>query len=228
MIRINLLPTKKRRAFRRGGPSVSIPAGAGQWWLLGMLLGWLAIMGGGYWLLELEEQAATAARAETAAKNKKAEEIRKKIKEDELKAREAQVAQMKEAYEKLKSMRRTPAYVMYELAMILTDADEGGGPDRDEEKYRQLIKADPQSAINERWDPSGLWLGLLKESGGTLSLEGQARDAADLTEFTRRLRASARFGDLSHPDFQRVNQKSEAHDSRHLNWKLDVRVQRWD
>ena len=68
------------------------------------------------------------------------------------------------AIKKVEAKRRTPVFVLYEIAMILTDGKEGGGPDIDQEKYRQNLKSDPQSAINDRWDPSGLWIEALQDN----------------------------------------------------------------
>lgn len=225
MIRINLLPTKKKAA--RAAAARDAGGGAGQWWVLGWLAGWVLIGGAGWWLLTMEEDAAASMREQTAAKTRKAEEIKQQIDEEGLEARKAELAQLKAAKEKLEAKRRTPVYVMYELAMILTDAKEGGGPDVDEEKKRQLVKSDTQAAINMLWDPTGLWLTKVEEKGGLLIIEGGARDATDLSELTRRLRVSARFDRLSHPNFERVDTKGKD-DEQHLTWKLDVAVKRWD
>jgi Tfp pilus assembly protein PilN len=227
MIRINLIPAKRRRSARASaGPSRA--ASGGQWWLLGMLLGWAALCGVGWWLLDLEQTAEAKLRVQIAEKNKQIEVIKAEIDEEGLAARQRQVEQMESAIAKLNAERRSPVYVMYELGMILTDTTAGGGPDIDQEKYRQNVRADPQSQINDRWDPTGLWLTGIVESEGALTLEGQARDAADLTEFTRRLRASARFTNLSHPDFQRTGDARREGQARYLAWKLSVGIRRWD
>lgn len=226
MIRINLLPTKKKaaRAAAAGGDTSS----AGQWWVLGWLVGWVLVGGAGWWLLGMEEAAAAAMREQAAAKTRKAEEIKGLIDEEGLEKRKAELEQVETAKAKLEAKRRTPVYVMYELSMILTDAKEGGGPDVDEERLRQIVKSDPQAEINAMWDPTGLWLKKLEEKGGLLVIEGGARDATDLSELTRRLRASARFDRLSHPDFERVDTKGGKDGEQHLTWKLDVAVRRWD
>ena len=231
MIRINLAPTKKRtRGGRSAGPArASAPssATAAQAWMLGMLLGWLAVGGVCYWLQGIEEEEADKLRRQAVAKNKEAYQIKKEIDEEGLKRREEQVAQMELAKKKLNAKRRTPVFVMYELGSMLTDSAIGGGVDNDEEKDRAGIAADPQSAINEKWDPTGLWIDSIEQNGSTLAIEGQARDAADLSEFTRRLRASARFGDATSPDFQREGNARDNEDARYLKWNLSVQVRRW-
>jgi Tfp pilus assembly protein PilN len=223
MIRINLLPAK-RKVARRAQPTTS----AGQWWLLGMLLLWTGLGGLGAWLLMVQSDETAALRRDVGAKNKEAEEIRKEIKEEELAEKQAELERIETAIETLKAKQRTPAFVMYELAMILTESERGGGPDIDLAKYRQQVAADPASRLNERWDTTGVWLSSLKDEGGRLRLDGYARDAADLSEFTRRLRASARFGELSHPNFKRDDRADARTGSRHLSWTLSVQVRRWN
>jgi Tfp pilus assembly protein PilN len=227
MIRINLLPTKKKAARAGAATTGGAASSAGQWWVVGWMLGWLLIGGAAWWLLTMEEDAAAAMREQTAAKARAAEAIKQDIDEDGLVAQEAELSQVEAAIDKLETKRRTPVYVMYELAMILTDSQAGGGPDVDKERLRQIVKSDPQAEINTLWDPTGLWLTKVEEKGGLLLVEGGARDATDLSEFTRRLRASARFDRLSHPNFERVDSKGKG-DEQHLTWKLDVTVRRWD
>lgn len=229
MIRINLLPKKRKAAKTVAGPAAARGAGGtGQWWVLAMLVGWLGLGGVGYWLLGLEEDISLGLRSQAAAKTKEAEGISKEIDEAGLEARKKELDQVEAAIEKLEDKRRTPVYVMYELAMIMTDAKEGGGPDIDKEKLRQILKQDPNNKLNERWDPTGIWLTSVVEKGGALVMEGSARDATDLSEFTRRLRASARFGQIKHPDFQRVGSAKNETEQRVLEWKLDVAVRSWD
>jgi Tfp pilus assembly protein PilN len=224
MIRINLLPAKRKASARARAPA----GGAGQWWLLGMLLVWSTLGGLGAWLLIVQEDETAALRRQVGAKNKEAEEIRQEIQEDELAEKQAELARIESAIETLKAKQRTPVFVMYELAMVLSDVDKGGGPDIDVAKYRQNVAADPASRLNERWDSSGVWLSSIKDEGGRLKLDGIARDAADLSEFTRRLRASARFGELTHPNYKRDDRPDARTGSRHLTWTLNVQVKRWN
>ena len=228
MIRINLLPTKKKAA-RAAAAVASLSGdgggGAGQYWALGMVLGWLLVGGAGYWLLTMEDDAAAAMRQQSATKNREAEAIKQDIDEEGLEASKQQLEAQEAIIEKVETKRRTPVYVMYELAMILTDAKDGGGPDVDKEKEAQLLKADPLAKPNPLWDPTGLWLTKVEEKGGVLVIEGGARDATDLSEFVRRLRVSARFDKVSHPDFERSDGRD---DEQHLTWKLDVSVRYWD
>ena len=232
MIRINLLPAKRKKGV--GSPTRTIAAvtsagpGNGALSFVLMLIGWLAIGGAGWYLLIMEEEAAAGVRAKTANLTKEAKDLGAAIDTASLDAREADMKTQEVAIQKLRAKQRTPAFVMYELASILTDASKGGGPTIDQEKYKQNVKDDPQSQINERWDPSGLWLTSVIEEDGRLKIEGMARDAADLSEFTRRLRASVWFGDITHPDYERASDQKDKDAQRNLTWKLDVAVLRWN
>lgn len=234
MIRINLIPQKRRKGA--GGPARTVAVattpgeGRGALSAVLMLVGWLVIGGAGWYLVSVEDEAAAGLRAQTASVTKTTTDMKAAIDTGSIEARTKEIERQELAIEKLKSKQRTPAFVMYEVATILTDASKGGGPTIDQEKYKKNVKDDPQSQINDRWDPSGLWLTSVSEEGGTLKIEGTARDAADLSEFTRRLRASVWFGDATHPNYERAadNKKEDGGAQRHLTWRLDVAVQRWN
>ncbi len=240
MIRINLAPTKRKRASASAAPTAargqrvagaSAGAGAGAASFLLMFIGWCALVGAGWYLLDIEEEAALAVRGKTAVLAKETSDIKAVIDEAGLKAREEEIQRQEVAIHKLEAKQRTPVFVMYELAMMLTDAQQGGGVTIDEEKYKKNKADDPQSEINERWDPSGLWLSSVVENEGRLTIEGSARDAADLAELTRRLRASVWFGEITHPNYERATTTSNrggAAAQRTLTWKLDVAVRRWN
>lgn len=234
MIRINLAPTKRKRAAAvassgAGRPQPVAGSTAGAVSFLLMFVGWVGLAAAGWYLLTIEDDAAMVVRAQAAGVSKEVNEIKAVIDEAGLKAREEEITRQEVAIEKLKAKQRTPVFVMYELAMMLTDAQAGGGVTIDEEKYKKNKADDPQSEINTRWDPSGLWLTSVVETEGRLAIEGSARDAADLSEFTRRLRASVWFGDITHPNYERVDAtRNKADTQRHLTWKVDVAVRRWN
>ncbi len=230
MIRINLTPSKKRlAAAKAAAPSTSM----GQFWVLGWLAGWGVLIAGGWWLMSLKDDETKGLRAKAAAATTAAENIKKEIDEEGLEAKKKELEQLEAAIDKLNKKKRTPVYVMYDLATILTDPamDPSDPPklDIDEVKLRKLTKGDPKAGINLRWDPSGLWLHTVEEKGGTLTLEGSARDASDLSEFVRRLRASGRFGRVTSPDFNRKSGGNDDVETRHLDWTIAaVAVRRWN
>lgn len=230
MIRINLLPTKKRSAAAR---AVTDQGSLGQLWVLGWLIGWIALIAAGWWLLSIKDDDTTRLRAKAVAATKAAETIKDEIDEEGLEAKKNELAQLEAAIEKLEKKKRTPVFVMYELGTILTDPamDPSDPPtlDIDEVKLRQLLKEDPKAGINLRWDPTGLWINSLVEKNGVLTLEGSARDASDLSEFVRRLRANRRFGRVTSPDFNRRARGADDADARHLDWTIGAAaVRRWN
>ena len=233
MIRINLIPQKRRSKAASPTRTVAVAAtpgeGRGALSFMLMLVGWAVIGGMGWYLVTVEDEAAASFRAQAATITKSTTDMKAAIDTGSIETRTKEIERQQLAIEKLKSKQRTPAYVMYEVASILTDASKGGGPTIDQEKYKKNIKDDPHSQINDRWDPSALWLTSVSEEDGTLKIEGTARDAADLAEFTRRLRASVWFGAATHPNYERAaDKKDDGSAQRNLTWRLDVAVQRWN
>jgi Tfp pilus assembly protein PilN len=234
MIRINLVPTKRKRpstatVVQSARPTAAGGGNAGAVSFMLMFIGWIGLGAAGWYLLTLEEDAAQSVRAKATSVGNEVTTIKALIDEAGLKAREEAIERQKVAIEKLKAKQRTPAFVMYELAMILTDKASGGGVTIDEEKYKKNKAADPQSEINDRWDPAGLWLTSVVDKDGRLEIEGQARDAADIAEFARRLRASVWFGEVTHPNYERDDgQRAKDDAQRHLTWRLEAVVKRWN
>jgi Tfp pilus assembly protein PilN len=232
MIRINLLPSKRKaaKASRRSSKvSVGGTASAGQFILLGMIAGWFALGAVGYWLILREEEAANALRAETTTVNARVKEIRELIDEEKLQALKDRVEQLRTAIEKLTAQQKTPAPVMNELANILTT---GKMPDIDEEEQRRRENEDPKAKLNQSWDANSVWINdLVEDKGGALEIAGGARDPSDLSEFVKRLRASRRFGRVSHPEYTEADSKKsklpEAGFSS-ITFKLTVQVRYWD
>jgi hypothetical protein len=232
MIRINLIPQKRRKSAtptRTIAVAAARGEGGGALSFMLMLVGWVVVGGAGWYLVTVEDDAAASFRAQAATVTKSTTDMKAAIDTGSIETRTKEIERQELAIDKLKAKQRTPAFVMYEVASILTDANKGGGPTIDQEKYKKNVKDDPHSQINDRWDPSALWLTSVTEVEGTLKIEGTARDAADLSEFTRRLRASVWFGDATHPNYERAaDKKDDGGAQRHLTWRLDVAVQRWN
>ncbi len=231
MIRINLVPSKKKAA--RGGKkkaTASAASAAGQFIFLGMLAGWVALGGVGYWLMDREQVRATELRDETKVVNDRVKEIRELIDEEKLQALRDRVEQLRSAIEKLTAQQRTPAPVMNELANIVST---GKLPDIDEEEQKRREVEDPKAKLNQSWDGNSVWIDSLKEtSGGVLEIEGGARDPADLSEFMKRLRASRRFGRVTHPEYTDAQTKKskQVGDTplTFITFKLTAKVRYWD
>ena len=224
MIRINLLPTAKRstrRTKRETASKGSLVFAAG-------LFGWAILSGAQWYVLDTVQVETEELRLETARNKKRTEEIRKLIDEEGLKARQERVEQMRMAIEVLERQRRGPVYVVHEIANILTT---GKLPDIDEEKQRKLEAYDPNARLDLTWDASSVWFTELKESGGnTLHITGGVRDPSDLDEFLKRLRSSARFDQVSHPQFTAQNSgttKSKTA-SRFYSFTMTATVTYWN
>ncbi len=232
MIRINLLPSKRKAAKagkKASKVSVGGSASTGQFVLLGMVVGWIALGAVGYWLILREEEAATQIRAETNTVNERVKEIRELIDEEKLQALKDRVTQLRTAIEKLKAQRKTPAPVMNEIANILTT---GKMPDIDEEEQRKRENEDPKAKLNQSWDANSVWVDdMVETKGGVLEIAGGARDPADLSEFVKRLRSSRRFGRVSHPEYtdsQKKARKDLEQGLTFITFKLTVKVRYWD
>src|SRR6187402_1729832 len=181
MIRINLLPQKKRR----------VEASSGEGWVL-VAVGVLAfeIAALFFYHTTLEDQLAEEQQrnAEVQAKidaSKKAVENHSNVTNEltRLRARE-------EAIAKLQNARTGPTAVLLETARILTP---GRGPSIDPEKLAQVRRDNPLAAFNPAWDTRRLWLLSFREESRKLRMTGVARDAEDVSEFAKRMTLSDYF-----------------------------------
>lgn len=184
MIRINLLP-QKRKAERRQG---------GQLWLAVVLVLLLAEVAAFFvWHAKLNEELEARLRTNRELgsqieQSKRAvanhAEIQKKLKE--LRARE-------EAIEKLQTARTGPTAVLLELARVMTP---GRGPSIAPEKLAQIRRDNPLSVHKDDWDPKRLWINKYVEKNRSVRLDGSARDGEDVSELARRLNLSEFFTDV--------------------------------
>jgi cell division septum initiation protein DivIVA len=198
-----------------------------------MLIGWVGMGAGGWYVLDQVEQETEQLKRTASKYKKETEEIKKEIDEEKLQASKDKVAQIQAAIDKLQAQRRTPAQVMHEMANVLTM---GKLPDIDAEKQKQREHEDPRAKLNPNWDGKNVWIGSWKESGeGSLEIEGVARDASDISEYFKRVRASARFGNVSHATFKRDRGKNQGKGKDQpgkgqtsFDFKLSARVLYWD
>jgi len=181
MIRINLIPQKKRR----------VESSAGESWVL-VVVGILVLEIGAlfFYHTTLEDQLSIERRTngEIQAKidaSKQAVENHANVTSEltRLRARE-------EAIAKLQNARTGPTAVLLETARILTP---GRGPSLDPEKLAQVRRDNPLAAFNPTWDTRRLWLLSFREESRKLRVEGVARDAEDVSEFAKRMTLSDYF-----------------------------------
>lgn len=182
MIRINLLPQKRRRVEVSGG---------GESWVL-VAVGLLVLELGAlfFYHTTLEDELAEenrqngAIQAKIDASKKAVENHQNVIDElDRMRAREDAITQ-------LQSARTGPTAVLLETARILTP---GRGPSIDPEKLAQIRRDKPLAAFNPTWDTRRLWITEFVEQDRRLNIRGIARDAEDVSEFAKRMMLSDYF-----------------------------------
>lgn len=205
MIRINLSPSVKRKvqstravtAVQMVVPSTNISKGSV--FAVLMLIGWVGV-GVVAWVLQGGVQEDTERlKTKTGVLVADTRSINEKIDEEDLQARFNRYEELTAAAAALQEKRRTPVYVYHELTNVLTT---GRMPDIDEAEQRKRVALDPQARLALDWDGNSVWLSTMEEDdANVLEITGGARDPDDLSEFVKRLRASARFARVSHPEF---------------------------
>ncbi len=185
MIRINLLPKKKRTEASRSD---------GQGWLVAILV-----------LMLIEVVGLFAFHSFTEGKlkeqSRKNNELTAQIEQSkravanhpEVKAKLEQLRAREDAISALQSARTGPTAVLLELARILTP---GRGPTVDAAQLDTLRRENPLALFTPNWDPRRLWLTRFTEEEREVRIVGVARDGEDVSEFARRLNLSAFFSDV--------------------------------
>ncbi len=243
MIRINLSPSVKRKvpAGRAATPAISLPStkvSRGSVYAILMLVGWVGV-GVIVWMLQTGVQDdTTRLKTKMTALQNDAKAINDKIDEEDLQARFNRYEELTAAVDALQKKRRTPVYVYHEITNVLST---GKTPDVDEAEQRKRVALDHQARLDLDWDAKSVWLKALQDEGSdVLEISGGARDPDDLSEFVKRLRASARFARVSHPEFELEEIKPTASDSsrkelkpgeapyNHYTFELTAQVRYWD
>jgi type IV pilus assembly protein PilN len=184
MIRINLLPQKKRAQRAEGS----------QLWMVAIMVLFLGEVAGlfvyhGGKAEELDAQKRTNAELQgqiDRAKKAIANHAQVKATLATLRAREDAIAA-------LQSARTGPTAMMLELARMLTP---GRGPSIAPEKLNEVRRDNPLADFNRNWDARRLWLTQFVEDARHVRLTGQARDGEDVSELARRMGLSSFFQDV--------------------------------
>ena len=185
MIRVNLLPQKRRTEARAEG---------NQLWLVAVMIAFLAEIAGLFVFHsvkneELAEQQRKNSGLEkqiTQAKQAVANHAEVKQKLEQLRAREAAIT-------KLQTARTGPTAVLLELSHILTP---GRGPSVAPYKLGQIRRDNPLAAFNGNWDPRRLNVTAFNEQARKVKLEGVALDGEDVSELARRMNLSDYFANV--------------------------------
>lgn len=182
MIRINLLPQKRRR--------VETSAGGEAWVFVALGVVLLEIVGlfvfHGMKESELAEEQSKNARLSAQIAQSKATVAN----HAEVKAELERMRAREEAITKLQTARSGPTAVLLEIGRMLTP---GKGPTVDAEKLAQVRRDNPLAVFNPAWDSRRLWLKSFIEERRLLRIQGVARDGSDVSELARRMNLSDYF-----------------------------------
>lgn len=189
MIRINLLPTDKKKRARRVAAS-PLPGGDFSLRTWGAIYGgaialWLVVLGIFYF--------AQSAELETLAQENKTLEARR----DELQSKTKGLADVEGRLEKsrrlekvvqeLERARRGPTRAVMELSKVLSSP---GGPTINPAELERMREENPLAGYNESWDVRRLWLTRFEEIDRECKITGMGRSNEDVAEFLRRLTLS--------------------------------------
>src|SRR5258706_10088862 len=147
MIRINLLPQKRRAQKVEGG----------QLWAVVVVL-LVALEAVGFFIYHGNKK------EELVAQKRKNSELEEQIDQsknavrnhNDVKAQLERLRAREDAIAKLQSARTGPTAVLLELARLMTP---GRGPSVDPDKLNQLRRENPLAVYNPAWHARALWLG---------------------------------------------------------------------
>lgn len=189
MIRINLLPTDRKKRARRAAPS-PLPTGDLGLKTWGIVYGaaiaaWLVVLGILYF--------AQSGEMETIAQENKTLEARR----DEIKGKTKGLAEVEGRLEKsqrlekvvqdLERARRGPTRAIMELSRVLSVP---GGPTINPAELERMREENPLAGFNESWDVRRLWISRFEEIERDCKITGMGRSNEDVAEFLRRLTLS--------------------------------------
>jgi type IV pilus assembly protein PilN len=184
MIRVNLLPQKRRKA---GGAKSEIWLGASLVAVVLQIVVCFVLYGSKQDELEQElgkNRALSSQIAETKDVAKNHEQVKQRL---------AVLRDREQAIAKLQSARSGPTAMLLEVSRLLTP---GRGPTADPNELSKLRRDNPMQDYNPNWDSRRLWLLRFVESDRTVRLEGMARDGEDVSELARRMNLSSYFHDV--------------------------------
>lgn len=184
MIRINLLPQKRRAQKAEGG----------QLWAVVVVLVVVLEAVGFFIYHGTKKEELVAQRRKNAELTEQIDQSKKAAQSHaDVKAQLERLRAREDAISKLQSARTGPTAVLLELARLMTP---GRGPSIEPEKLNQLRRENPLAVFNPGWDSRRLWLTKYVEGQRQVRLEGTARDGEDVSELARRLSLSAYFSDV--------------------------------
>ena len=185
MIRINLLPQKKRR--------IEASAGGDTWVLWIVLAVFVQVVGLWFYQGSQEEILAEEQRKNRVLQASIAESKAKISNHQATKDELARLRAREEAIVQLQMARTGPTAILLELSRLLSP---GQAPTTDAATLATIRKNRPLAAYNPTWDTRRLWLTAFDEKSKLLRITGMARDAEDVAELAKRLNLSNFFDNV--------------------------------
>lgn len=189
MIRINLLPTDKKKRARRIAPS-PLPGGdlsLGTWGAIygGAIVAWLAVLGILYFVQSGDLEAMAQANKTLEARR---DELQGKTKGlADVEGRLEKSRRLEKVVQELERARRGPTRAVMELSKVLSSP---GGPTINPAELERMREENPLAGYNESWDVRRLWLSRFEEIERECKMTGMGRSNEDVAEFLRRLTLS--------------------------------------
>jgi type IV pilus assembly protein PilN len=213
VIRINLLPQKRKRRVEKGS--------GGEAWVL-VAVGLLVLQIVGLFVFHTSLDDKLAQEKKTNAEIKAQVDASKKSVENHANVTEEleRMRSREEAIAQLQSARTGPTAVLLETARILTP---GRGPSVDPEKLAQIRRDNPLAAYNPTWDTRRLWIENFLEESRTLKITGVARDAEDVSEFAKRMNLSDYFAAVRLLPASRISDSSTGLDLVRFSLEAEVK-----
>jgi Tfp pilus assembly protein PilN len=183
MLKINLLPKKKSKKSDAGQQTLLIGLGS-------VLAAAAAVFFLIHQPIASDIESDRTANQQMRDKLKKLSEKTKDFEKLEAAFNAAQKQQA--AIERLRNARSTPAWLLYELATILT---KDRNPTMTPEMAKR-VREDPNRGWVQGWDPKHVWITQFSESRGRFKLSGAAQSDSDMTQLALRLQASVYFDEV--------------------------------
>lgn len=187
MIRINLLPHKKKKSSSRAPIEGEKTVAIGMGIIMAVAAGIFLFV---HSPLQDEIEAQQGRNGQLQNETNK---IKSRISDfEELKAAFKAAQQQAESIKSLNDARATPANFLYELSAILKP---NGRPTMTAAMAKEL-EDNENLRWQEGWDPQHVWIDSLTESKGKFTLLGSAQSDGDVTQLAHRLAASAYFDNV--------------------------------
>jgi type IV pilus assembly protein PilN len=189
MIRINLLPTDKKKRARRIAPS-ALPSGdlgLGTWAAVygGAIAIWLVVLGVLYFAQSGQLEAVNQENKTLEARR---DEIQGKTKGlADVEGRLERSRRLEKVVQELERARRGPTRAVMELSKVLSSP---GGPTINPAELERMREDNPLAGFNESWDVRRLWISRFEEIERECKITGMGRSNEDVAEFLRRLTLS--------------------------------------